>query len=420
MRISHLQLHNFRGIRSLKFEFDPHMNVIAGVNGSGKSAILDCAAILLSRLTAGISSPKSGGRLYSEQDINNNSAATNNSIGIEFEGRIYHWNLAKTRPGRPHEESSVLSDVKAIAEIVQARLSEQNEASVPLAVFYPVNRAVLDIPLRIRGRHQFDQLAAYSGALTAQNNFRVFFEWYRDREDLENEQYRRYRESPLFSESPQHDRQLEAVRRAIPQFLPGFSNLHIKRMPLRMVVTKGNDELLVNQLSDGEKCMLAMVGDLARRLALANPSVTDPLHSAAVVLIDEIELHLHPGWQRRVIPALQATFPNCQFVLTTHSPQVVSEVPSKQIWVLDPQGTTAEHPRGAYGLDSNRILEDVMEVPERPAKVKGRLAELFRQIDENRLQEAQQTKEEIHSIIGDDPELTKAAVLIRRKEALGK
>ena len=194
--------------------------------------------------------------------------------------------------------------------------------SLPLVVYYPVNRAVLDIPLRIRTRHRFDRLAAYDGALSGdRNSFRVFFEWFREREDLENE---------LRTDRAEfRDPQLQAVRRAVERFLPGFTGLRVRRSPLRMMVDKEREELIVNQLSDGEKCTLAMVGDVARRMAIANPGIRDPLEGEAVVLIDEIDLHLHPGWQRHIVGALRETFPNCQFLLSTHSPQILSHVESR-------------------------------------------------------------------------------------------
>lgn len=133
--------------------------------------------------------------------------------------------------------------------------------------------------------------------------------------------------------------------------------------------------MIVNQLSDGEKCLLAMVGDLARRLAIANPGLSDQLQGKGVVLIDEIELHLHPKWQREIIPALTRTFPNCQFIVTTHSPQVVSHVKPQRIYILEKidNGIVAKRPSSSFGRDSNSILEDLMDVPERPQHIKDRL-----------------------------------------------
>ena len=160
-----------------------------------------------------------------------------------------------------------------------------------LDAYYPVNRAVLDIPLRIKERHSFDLLSAYSDSLTGGANFRAFFEWFREREDLENEN-RKYADQLIKPEGYQFpDRQLEAVRAALMLFMPEFTNLTVRRNPLRMEVEKNGKTLRVNQLSDGEKCLMAMVGDLARRMAIANPVRPNPLEGEGIILIDEIDLH---------------------------------------------------------------------------------------------------------------------------------
>jgi predicted ATP-binding protein involved in virulence len=189
-----------------------------------------------------------------------------------------------------------------------------------------------------------------------------------------------------------------------------------------MTIQKHNEELIINQLSDGEKCLLAMVGDLARRLAIANPGLDNPLQGSGVVLIDEIELHLHPKWQRDSIPALTRTFPNCQFIVTTHSPQVISQVKPEGIYILEKteDGIAVKQPESSYGRDSNRILEDLMDTPERPQPIKETLLELFRLIDEGKLSEARQLKNNLAQEIGsDEPEFASADMLIRRKEILG-
>jgi predicted ATP-binding protein involved in virulence len=182
-------------------------------------------------------------------------------------------------------------------------------------------------------------------------------------------------------------------------------------------------ELIVEQLSDGEKGLLAMVGDLARRLAIANPSLSDPLQGSGVVLIDEIELHLHPKWQREIIPALTRTFPNCQFIVTTHSPQVISQVKPEGIYILErtDTGIVAMRPESSYGRDTNRILEDLMDTPERPQEIKESLLELFRLIARGELDSARQLHQKIADEIGaDEPELVGASVSIRRREILGR
>jgi predicted ATP-binding protein involved in virulence len=264
----------------------------------------------------------------------------------------------------------------------------------------------------IEQSHPFN---AYKSFLDTSFGFEDFFQWFRNREDIENEYMR---DNPIY-----RDLQLGSVREAIYKLIPNFQELRVRRSPLRMTVIKENQELLLDQLSDGEKCLLAMVGDLARRLAIANPGLSDPLQGTGVVLIDEIELHLHPGWQYEIIPALTRTFPNCQFIVTTHSPIVLSQVKPEGIFCLEKRDgkVIAYHPDSSYGRDSNRILEDLMGVPERPQVFKDRLRELFRFIDEGNLDKAKELQHQLEESIGsDEPEFARADVLIRRQEILGR
>jgi predicted ATP-binding protein involved in virulence len=114
-----------------------------------------------------------------------------------------------------------------------------------------------------------------------------------------------------------------------------------------------NDKNLnVNQLSQGEKSLMALVGDIARRLAMMNPKLDNPLLGKGIILIDEIDMHLHPQWQRSIIQRLQTTFPNCQFILTTHSPLVISDTQNILVYDLDGQEVNALP--SLYGQDAIR------------------------------------------------------------------
>jgi predicted ATP-binding protein involved in virulence len=145
------------------------------------------------------------------------------------------------------------------------------------------------------------------------------------------------------------------------------------------------------------------------------------LQGSGVILIDEIELHLHPYWQRRVIPALTRTFPNCQFIVTTHSPQVISHVKPEGIYVLEKTetGIMAYHPEASFGRDSNRILEELMYVTERPQEIQVKFLELFHLIDAGDLESARALRNDLEEAIGaSEPQFAKADILIRRKEIL--
>jgi predicted ATP-binding protein involved in virulence len=429
--------------------------VFIGINGVGKSSILDCLAVLLSQLigriaqhedTSYIGASINAGQInirevhgsnvqlnlgyanqqisfaerdiklrdFSGQDITNERNKTHNTITTALDLREVTWSLKKFRKERSADTSSDLVELEAIVDDITNQLEARPEKNLPLALYYPVNRAVLNVSLEITNEHSFEQIDAYDQALAGvQISFGRFFQWFRALEDLENEERR---DSPNY-----RNHQLEAVRQAIYSLLLGFSNLRVRRSPLRMTITKQGKELIVNQLSDGEKGLLALAGDLARRLAIANPSLPDPLEGSGVVLIDEIELHLHPKWQREIIPALTRTFPNCQFIVTTHSPQVISQVKPEGIFILEKteEGIVARRPESSYGRDSNRILEDLMDVPERPQRIKDELRQLFRLIDKGDIEGAKQLRQQIEDEIGyDEPEFVRADVLMRRKEIL--
>tara|TARA_R110000850_G_scaffold86975_1_gene187142 strand:- start:321 stop:977 length:657 start_codon:yes stop_codon:yes gene_type:complete len=180
---------------------------------------------------------------------------------------------------------------------------------------------------------------------------------------------------------------------------------------------KAGKQLFLEQLSDGERGLIALVFDLTRRLAIANPNLENPIaEGGALVLIDEIELHLHPKWQRDVLRRLQDTFKACQFVVTTHSPLVLGEVPARCVRFLEfVEGKVSViEPTEAYGMDANSILQEFMGASVRNRKVEDELKGLFELIDQERFDEARSTIEALERQLGEDePELTRASALIR-------
>lgn len=428
MHIQTLTLTHFRGAESLSLNFHPRLNVLVGVNGAGKSTVLDASATLLSWVISRIRQAGTSGRPITEDDITNKKGSATLEIRCIDDEQTISWRLSKTRKG--HRSSDQPSDLKALSDYtkqIQNRItdSEQN-TNIPLFVHYPVTRAVLEIPLRIRGKHSFELLAAYDDSLTTGANFRTFFEWFREREDLENEiLVRESRPSLLTREEigQYPDPQLDAVRRALDQLLPDFKNLTVRRSPLRMEIEKNGEILTVNQLSDGEKCIIAMVSDLARRMAIANPTLANPLEGNGIILIDEIDLHLHPTWQRMIVPRLVEVFPNCQFILSTHSPHVLTHVKPENIFILHRKQNilSADQPSKSYGKTANRILEDLMGLDTtRPTEVNSAIRNIYQMIDSNHLDEAKQEVDNLKQAIGNDPDLVKADVLIKRKELIGK
>ncbi|MEA1973679.1 MAG: AAA family ATPase [Candidatus Cloacimonadota bacterium] len=337
MKIKKLSLSNYRGVKNLDLELNKTINVFLGINGAGKSTVLDAVAIMLSWVVSRLKQSRASGRPITENDVANGTPVSSIELScIDREQKVF-WKLVKRRKSYMKvKKKSNLSALNDYTKQMQLKIEEQEEnLNLPLFVYYPVNRSVLDIPLRIRKKHRFDLFAAYDEALTSGANFRTFFEWFREREDLENEN-RKYKNAFFKPDNFQFpDPQLEAVRKALNEFLPEFKSLTVRRNPLRMEIDKNGNTLSVDQLSDGEKCLIALVGDLARRLAISNPGRENPLEGRGVVIIDEIDLHLHPKWQRKIIPTLTSVFPNIQLVVSTHSPHVITHVQPEDLFLLN-------------------------------------------------------------------------------------
>ena len=473
MKVKRLTMQAFRGIDDLTLEFHPNVTVLVGVNGVGKTRSLTCIAKLLFYLIkdlpgVGSLAAKEGKlarleRSFRDEDITNGADLLHAEISITANSEPVSWSvstrrreqqsvddealasiveqfnevvsqqtqdtvitsnilkmaisLGRLQENRPTFKSS--SEFQRLAEELRNQAEDVQKGKLPLVVFYPTNRLVSDPSLRSTEKASFNPVDAYTASLSGQTDFKSFFTWFRSREDLENE--------IRIEDSSYRDIQIESVRKAIVSLQPNLSGLKVGRSPLRMVVTKKvsdkEQELIVNQLSDGEKCLLAMVGDIARRLAIANPGLPDPLQGEGIILIDEIELHLHPQWQRGILPKLSQTFPNCQFIVTTHSPQVISDVQSESVIILESEEgkVVAKYPRNSFGRDSNQILESLMDTPERRKDILDKIQFLFRLIAESKLDEARALQDELSAQIGaDEPDLVGARAAIRRREILGR
>mgnify|MGYP003669947783 CR=1 FL=1 len=218
-------------------------------------------------------------------------------------------------------------------------------------------------------------------------------------------------------------KELRFVRKAIEAFIPEYKDLQVKRVPRpRMELTKNSETFDLNQLSDGEKNLIALIGDIARRLTMANPKMSNPLEGSGIILIDEVDLHLHPKWQRIVAQKLPKIFSKCQFFISTHSPQVISHVKPESIIILEnKKGEIIHHSvRESFGKNSDRILEDIMDETSRPEDIDNEIKSIFKLIQDGEIEKAKKKIKNLRSEIGDDSELVKADVLIKRREIIGK
>ncbi|KYC39033.1 ATP-binding protein [Scytonema hofmannii PCC 7110] len=431
MRLKKLHIQNFRGLREVILNF-PQTNLIVliGINGAGKSSVLDCMAIMLAQFVARLRNSKKVEVRLTENDINIHSDFTANTITIlTGERESLSWRMVQERVYR--QNPSNYDEINNYIKRLQENFKKQPNLNLPVMVYYQTHRMVLKNPYTLNSKGSKKakkevhyQFYAYEKAFsTGVNNFQDFFDWFKEEEDYENE-------IRLRGNSDYRNPKLEIVRRAIINFLERFSNSHFSDLRVvrsiternanfdqissqpSLTITKNSQDLRLEQLSDGEKMLLMLVTDLARRLAIANPSSNDALSGEGIVLIDEIDLHLHPQWQRTVIRSLTQTFPNCQFIVTTHSPQVLSGVRRENVFILE-NSQLIENTPHTYGKDSNSILYELMNVKERPDEVQQQIDSCFQLIDDGRLEDAKSALHKLSDLLGeDDSEVVRANTLI--------
>lgn len=415
MKINSLELENFGGIKHQILDLDGKTTVFFGINGAGKSTILRAINILFARIIQKIVQGRYKQTINIEnEDIRFGKAKTNIQFKICFDKDgenqdfVYSRSMERKTKHRDHSQPAF----EDITNVFDQRFIKDVKANMPIFVNYGVHRVVLDIPLRIKKGHSFDKISAFEKAIENKIDFRTFFEWFRNQEDFENEI--KGNENIDYVDIP-----LESVRKAIYVMIDGFSELRVKRSPLlRMTISKGNTTLEMKQLSDGEKCTMALIGDLARRLALANPTLTDPCHGKGIVLIDEIELHMHPTWQRRIISTLRDLFPNIQFIITTHSPQVLGEIDDTvNIFGIRQENNilVADRIKSLIAWDSNLILEELMGTSSLNTVITGKITRMFELIQDRNYEEANRFADEIDNLShGNNPDVIKARILIAR------
>jgi predicted ATP-binding protein involved in virulence len=344
MRIRELSLHNYRGFGEKRVEFSDQFTVIAGVNGRGKTAILDALALLMSRLLSQIAPAGGGWRSFSPTDIHGDRETLTLALKANCAGIPVDFNIGY---GRSNRRARARKLGRPLCDAIKEAYGNVETAAAktgPLAVYYTTDRAGFRRPRKLPRDPGSGRKMAYHRALINQLvDYRDFMARFRVMLNSEEE-----RDSP--NPSFLGEGAVAAIQRCVEVLLGGFANLRVEEQPPRLLVDKDGHILDISQLSDGERSLIAIVTDLCRRLALANPGLNDPLQGTGVVLIDEIELHLHPKWQREVVDKLRLLFPNIQFIATTHSPYVIQALRPGELHLLDNEMT------GEY---ANRGLEEI-------------------------------------------------------------
>ncbi|RLD21546.1 MAG: hypothetical protein DRI69_03760 [Bacteroidetes bacterium] len=358
MRLKKLDLKNFRLFSNFELEMpDSNLIVLVGNNGAGKTSILDAIALCFTHFTGELLSKSERYNIESwflVDDVRHGNKEGKVTIDFEYEipaQNEFFNNENHTKSitvNRDINEPNLKFEKlpKGFVDRIKKLLNDNKLSSIPIIAYYNANRTTSGTDRKSTSSVTYNNmLIAYERALNIQEpNFASFEEWFIQQTRQENA-YKVEKED-LTIELPA----LKNVRQAFMSFIkeiePGvYSDLVVKgessvktdfseRIKEFLSIEKNGTELKFKQLSNGERMVVGLVCEIARRLTIANDNAEDALTGDGVVLIDEIDLHLHPNWQRTIVSALQMTFPNVQFIITTHSPLVLSGIKRESLLLL--------------------------------------------------------------------------------------
>lgn len=362
MRIENIHIQNFRGIEDLKIDLHPQFNLLIGENGSGKTAILEAMAVGIGAFFSGM--PGVNSRHIRDADLRY-FKSPEGSHEYAFKTRVYvkgrvdkekiSW--YKEREGeKGSNKMGNRSSIRALSEDLNKAIRDSRRKDyldLPVLAYYSTARLwkegrenkkdeekkVKNLPSRYRG---------YKDALEIKSTFSIMLDWFKAK----------FLEKATNNET---SFQLECVKDVIIKNIPDAKNIKWifdkDKIQTLYIVFKDGTEIPFHFLSDGYRNLLAIFADLAYRCVTLNPHFWKDanLKSEGVVLIDELDLHLHPAWQKNIINQLKETFPKIQFVATTHSPFIIQETMEGELYKLQNDAQLS------VGGASEYSLEDIAE-----------------------------------------------------------
>ncbi|MCC8045899.1 MAG: AAA family ATPase [Clostridiales bacterium] len=437
MKLKNVNITNYRCFKETEIDFDDHITLIVGKNGAGKTAILDAVAVSISTFLLGIDGGVSRSILkedarYEFYDLNGTVDPQHQfPVSIESMGdccgkRDIKW-LRSLNSANSKTTIKDAGELTGIARCVQNQIMTGDKTLVlPLLSYYGTGRlyAQKKEKRNMKSLTEFKRQVGYVDCMAAESNEKLMLNWFQKQtmKSLQNQQKTGALETPLL---------LKTVEKAICKSyekISGASNTSIifdldtHRLVLEFQSSNGSGQKFsMDEMSDGYKNTLSMIGDIAYRMAVLNPTLGERVleETPGIVLIDEVDLHLHPQWQQTILKDLHEVFPNIQFIVTSHAPAVINSVPREKIRILD-KGDIYMPAAETYGRDANSILREVMKVSERPEDIKRKLDIFYVCMDEKNYEEADEVLTSIENLVGTtDPDIAAARTSLELEKLLG-
>ncbi len=388
MRINSLTLQNFRCFDEIEVCFHQDLTVFIAPNGGGKSALLDATAVALTPFVGKTGSAR--GKQFHVRDSHSRLVPQSLEPGAarvpapfqpikltatgEIEGEPIEWGREKRseKGNTTHGGARLLSDYAAR---VLDQLSTDNAPAtvLPLIAYYGTGRLWNKGPLgrRGKGKSSLPRNIGYEGCLSSGSSYGAFSSWFGTA--YVNMLFGRMQAQDSgvrLEEQAQLEESLNNVRNVVRSVLEPYGAcwLDYRSHTNEIVITDATrlTSLGLDQQSDGVQAIIGLAGDIASRASLLNPQfgAEAAQRTPGIVLIDEVDMHLHPRWQQQVLNSLRKAFPRVQFIVTTHSPQVLTTVNAESIRILarDTQGhwTADSPPEQTKGMENAYVMATIM------------------------------------------------------------
>lgn len=373
LRLTSIEINNFRCFAKCAFDLAPDVTVFVADNGKGKTAILEAIRYALESFVFAVA-PSIEADFIKVSDMHrffDDSCKIDIAKHTKIQARAVvndadvTWIRERTSSKRRSGPNHQIRELRIAASNSNDE-PESNEFVYPAVALYRANRSAVvtngedvGVPLSERS----DRLSGYVDCFDPISSFSRFVKWYRAAS-------LNIRERPSAAGGVNLALLLASVNDAVRDALEPtqWNNLQWDYDQDQLTVAHKDGRCLpAAMMSDGVRNTLAIVADIAHRCCRLNPQFHDKarLQTPGVVLIDEIDLHLHPGWQQQIVGLLQTVFPRIQFILTTHSPQVLSTVTNTCIRVIrlsNAIGVTETPALQTMGVESADVLARVMNV----------------------------------------------------------
>jgi predicted ATP-binding protein involved in virulence len=415
MFLKKIGISNFRAIEDMKIEFEGGFNIIIGDNGVGKTSILEAISVALGGFLVGIDDVKT--KHFTNDEIRRVSellgqgsyniryiTPTKVECEIELNGENYIW----TRKRSSLKASRSTVEPRDICKKA-AQLSQDSSNILPLLNFQSVSRMWSqrrEKSENIFKKENFSRNVGYIDCISQESNVKLLLNWCKRMEQI----------------SWQEDKKIaeyEAVKNALAKFMSIMNGTNVNKVLYdkkteELVYKEGDNVLPIKFLSAGYQSLIWMVLEIAYRMAVLNPNLLTNIteETTGIVLIDELDLHLHPKWQWKIIEALKQTFPKIQFIATTHSPIILASCKDERVILID-SNMEVGYRESSYGLPINDVLVSYQNSDSIVASIKEKLDKFYKLIEKSDFSNASNILEDLIEELGENnPEVVSAKVTL--------